>query len=233
MNEFTGKRAVVTGGTRGIGAAIAQRLREEGAEVLITARSGADEPDFIRADVRTREGIEAIAAAAGEVDILVHNAGGAAPYDSASAIPDEVWQDALDLNYLASVRLNALLVPGMQNRGDGRIVHISSAATLTPMGPFLHYTAAKAALENYSRGLALELAPAGIRVNTVSPGRTATPGGEETRKQWAEDTLPGVPLGRDGLPGDIADAVLFLVSDRASWLTGRNLIVDGGEFPIG
>jgi NAD(P)-dependent dehydrogenase (short-subunit alcohol dehydrogenase family) len=107
------------------------------------------------------------------------------------------------------------------------------------VAPFLHYTAAKAALENYSRGLALELAPFGIRVNTVSPGRVATPGGEATREQWARlEAAPGqtdatatVPLGRDGRPDDIADAVLFLVSDRASWLTGSNLFVDGGEFP--
>lgn len=121
------------------------------------------------------------------------------------------------------------------------IVHVSSAAVLTPVGPFLHYVAAKAALETYSRGLSLELAPSGIRVNTVTPGRVATPGGEETREQWARlDMAPGqtsadatVPLGRDGRPDDIADAVLFLVSDRAGWLTGSNLVVDGGEFPRG
>jgi NAD(P)-dependent dehydrogenase (short-subunit alcohol dehydrogenase family) len=115
------------------------------------------------------------------------------------------------------------------------IVHVSSAAVLTPFGPFLHYTAAKAALENYSRGLALELAPFGIRVNTVSPGRVDTPGGEATREQWARmiegsganDTTP---LGRDGQPDDIADAVLFLLSGRAGWLTGSRLYVDGGEF---
>lgn len=107
------------------------------------------------------------------------------------------------------------------------------------MEPFLHYTAAKAALENYSRGLALELAPFGIRVNTVTPGRVATPGGERTRAQWARlDAAPdrndtAVPLGRDGLPDDIARAVLFLASDRASWLTGSDLVVDGGEFPRG
>ncbi|GAB2705016.1 SDR family oxidoreductase [Nocardia thraciensis] len=104
------------------------------------------------------------------------------------------------------------------------IVHISSAATPTVAPPFLHYTAAKAALENYSRGLAAEL---------------ATPGGEATREQWARiNEGPGQdnsapPLGRDGRPDDIADAVLFLVSDRASWLTGSSLVVDGGEFPRG
>ncbi len=120
-------------------------------------------------------------------------------------------------------------------------MHVSSAAVLTPVGPFLHYVAAKAALESYSRWLSLELAPYGVRVNAVSPGRVATPGGEATRERWArlngapsqtnaDDTAP---LGRDGQPDDIANAVLFLVSGRAGWLTGSNLIVDGSEFPRG
>ncbi|TDD53238.1 SDR family oxidoreductase [Nonomuraea terrae] len=246
--ELAGKRALVTGGSRGIGAAVVRRLLDAGAEVLTTARSAKstvpEGATFVAADVRTRAGAEAVAAAArealGGVDILVHNAGGARPHKDSSAIPDEEWQDALDLNYLASVRLDSLLTPEMRERRSGMIVHVSSAAAPTSVGPFLHYTAAKAALENYSRGLALELAPYGIRVNTVSPGRVATPGGEATREQWARldaaptgQDNPAVPLGRDGQPDDIADAVLFLVSGRASWLTGSNLVVDGGEFPRG
>ncbi|OIJ95476.1 short-chain dehydrogenase [Streptomyces sp. MUSC 14] len=245
--ELKGKRALVTGGSRGIGAAVVRHLLDAGAEVLTTARSATgtvpEGATLVAADVRTRAGSETLAAAAqevlGGVDVLVHNAGGARPYKDASAIPDEEWQDALDLNYLASVRLDSLLVPGMRERRSGTIVHVSSAVVPTPVGPFLHYTAAKAALENYSRGLASELAPFGIRVNTVTPGKVATPGGEATREQWARlDPTQGgntatVPLGRVGQPDDIAHAVLFLVSDRASWLTGSNLVVDGGEFPRG
>ncbi|WP_217142567.1 SDR family oxidoreductase [Streptomyces sp. AC627_RSS907] len=247
--ELSGKRALVTGGSRGIGAAVVRGLLDAGAEVLTTARSATSTvPEgaaFVQADVRTRAGAEALATAArevlGGVDVLVHNAGGARPHKSASDIPDEEWQDALDLNLLASVRLDSLLVPGMRERRSGTIVHVSSAAVPTSAPPFLHYTAAKAALENYSRGLALELAPFGVRVNTVSPGRVATPGGEATRELWARlDAAPGetnaddtAPLGRDGRPDDLAHAVLFLVSDRAGWLTGSNLVVDGGEFPRG
>ncbi|WP_216897692.1 oxidoreductase [Nocardia alni] len=246
--DLAGKRALVTGGSRGIGAAVVRQLLDAGADVLASARSATNTvPEgaaFVPADVRTRAGAEALAAAAqkmlGGVDIVVHNAGGARPYRGSSDIPDEEWQESLDLNYLASVRLDSLLTPGMRERHSGTIVHISSAAVPVPVGPFLHYTAAKAALENYSRGLAGELAPFGIRVNVVTPGRTATPGGEQTREQWArlEDsagqgatTVP--PLGRDGRPDDIAHAVSFLVSEQASWLTGSNIVVDGGEFPRG
>ncbi|MEU1470248.1 oxidoreductase [Streptomyces sp. NPDC005761] len=245
--ELTGKRALVTGGSRGIGAAVVRQLRDAGAEVLTTARSATgalpEGVTFVEADVRTQAGAETLAAAArevlGGVDILVNNAGGAGPFRHTADIPDEEWQNQLDLNYLASVRLDALLAPGMRERRSGTIVHVSSAATPFAPPPFLHYTAAKAALENYSRGLALELAPFGVRVNTVSPGRTGTPGGEATREEWAR-LVPGtgaddsgVPLGRVGRPDDIADAVLFLVSDRASWVTGNILTVDGGEFPRG
>jgi NAD(P)-dependent dehydrogenase (short-subunit alcohol dehydrogenase family) len=244
--EFAGKRALVTGGSRGIGAEVVRRLLDAGAQVITSGRSvRSTTPQgavFVEADVTTPAGVEALAARTqevfGAVDLVVHSAGGARPQKDGVTIPDAEWRDALDLNLLSAVRLNSLLVPGMQERRSGAIVHISTAATTPPAPVFLHYQAAKAALDNYSAGLAATLAPFGIRVNTVSPGRTVTPGGQETREYWealngepaATDTPP---LGRDGEPGDIADAVLFLLSGQASWLTGTNVAVDGGEYPRG
>ncbi|GAB3695572.1 oxidoreductase [Saccharopolyspora tripterygii] len=244
IREFEGKRALVTGGSRGIGAAVVRGLLDAGARVLTTARTARTAPDgaaLVTADVRGRAGIQEVVEAAhdvlGGVDVLVENVGGAQPHEQATAIPDEEWQEALDLNFLASVRLDALLAPGMRERRSGAIVHVSSAAIYSPPPQFLHYAAAKVALETYSRGLAAELAPHGVRVNTVTPGRVVTPGGEQTRSQWArlepgQDAAP-VPLGREGAPEDIANAILFLASDRAEWVTGSKLIVDGGEFHRG
>ncbi|MGW0890708.1 SDR family oxidoreductase [Saccharopolyspora sp. NPDC002578] len=242
--ELKGKRALVTGGTRGIGAAIVRRFVEEGAEVLAAARSVPDTaPEgagYVAADLRTPTGVEEVAAAAlerlGGVDVLVHNAGGAGPHASALAISEDEWQDVLNLNLMSAVRLDALVAPGMRERRSGAIVHISSAAAFPPVPQVVHYTSTKAALENYSRGMTAELAPFGVRVNVVTPGRTDTPGGARNREEIAlmgEGAIefPDVPLGRDGLPEDIAEAVLFIVSDRASWIAGGNLVVDGAEFP--
>lgn len=243
--ELKGKRALVTGGTRGIGAGIVRRLLDAGATVIASARTPV--PDlpadvlFIQADVSKLQGATDLAAQAteklGGVDILINNAGAARPYTGGSlAISDAEWQDALDANYLSSVRLTAALLPGMLERGAGAIVNISSIVALAPPAPLVHYAAAKAALITYAKALATELAPRGVRVNTVSPGNVVSPGADAVRSSIASDLgIPvaamtaGIPLGRAGVPADIAEIVDFLVSDRAAWITGSNFIVDGGQ----
>ncbi|MGH3249659.1 MAG: SDR family oxidoreductase [Trebonia sp.] len=247
--EFAGKRAIVTGGSRGIGAAIVQRLLDGGAAVVTTARNAtADTPKaatFIQGDISTLAGVQAFTTAAlselGGVDIAVNNAGAARTHlGGISSIPDEEWLDALDLNYLSAVRVTSALLPALREAGPGSvIVNISSSAALTPAPPLAHYGAAKAALNAYGKALASELAPAGIRVTTIVPGNVLTPGADAIRQNLADamgvslaDTTAGVPLGRPGDPRDIAEAVAYLASDRAQWVTGVTLTVDGGELPI-
>jgi NAD(P)-dependent dehydrogenase (short-subunit alcohol dehydrogenase family) len=247
--EFAGKRAVVTGGSRGIGAAIVQRLLDGGATVVTTARKATDETPkaatFLDGDISTLAGVQAFATAAlgelGGVDIVVNNAGAArAHLGGIASITDEEWLDALDLNYLSAVRLNNALLPALREAGAGGvIVNISTVAALLPTGPLAHYGAAKAALNAYGKALASELAPAGIRVTTVVPGNVESPGGDAIRQNFADamgvslaDIAASVPLGRPGDPRDIAEAVAYLASDRAQWVTGATLVVDGGEVPV-
>lgn len=242
--EFIGRRALVTGGTRGIGAAIAQRLLDAGAKVVVTARSRGEATPagatFVAGDVTSLEGVKTIAAKAlgvlGGLDILVNNAGGGRAFPQGIAsIPDEEWQSSFALNLFSAIRLTNALLPALRESKAGAIVNISSTAATMPFPAFAPYCAAKAALDTYSRTLALDLAPSGIRVNVVSPGPVTTPGGDETRKAFTEGSgapadafVQYVPLGRLGSTDDVAEVVALLTSDRGTWLTGGNLRVDGG-----
>src|SRR5437867_12252687 len=164
--EFGGKRALVTGGTKGMGEAIVRRLAAGGARVATTARSPLPEgqaPElFVQADISTRGG----------VDILVNNVGGSsAPGGGVLALGDEDWQDTINANLFAAVRLDRGLLPGMLERGSGVIIHITSIQRRLPLfEATLAYAAAKAALTTYSKGLSKEVGPKGVRVNTVAPG---------------------------------------------------------------
>lgn len=242
--ELVGRRALVTGGTRGIGAAIVQRLLDAGAKVVVTARSRGEAMPagavFVAGDVTTVEGVKAIAAEAlgalGGLDILVNNAGGGRPFAAGTAsIPDEEWQACFALNLFSAIRLTNALLPALRESKAAAIVNISSTAATMPFPAFAHYCAAKAALDTYSRTLALEVGPSGIRVNVVSPGPVTTPGGDETRKAFSDATgAPAdafaqyVPLGRLGTTDDVAEVVALLTSERGKWLTGGNIRVDGG-----
>ncbi|MEU4745849.1 SDR family oxidoreductase [Actinosynnema sp. NPDC023658] len=249
--RLAGRRAVVTGGTRGIGAGIVRKLAAEGAVVLTTARSAgvADLPPgvlFTTADVADPDSATRLADEAtrqlGGVDILVNNAGGGQAKPGGSGdIDDKAWQEVLETNLLGAVRLDRALLPGMLERGSGVIIHISSSSAHVPVGPLLHYSAAKAALSNYSKGLAEEVAARGVRVNRVSPGMTetsavdaviddlaASTGGRGDARAALVELIGGIPLGRTGTPEDIANLVAFLVSDEASWITGADYVIDGG-----
>jgi NAD(P)-dependent dehydrogenase (short-subunit alcohol dehydrogenase family) len=247
--DFADKRVIVTGGSRGLGAAIVQRLLDGGATVVATARRATDETPtaatFIQGDIGSLGGVQTFVAAAlaelGGLDIVVNNAGAARAHTGGIAsIPDEEWLDALAVNYLSAVRINNAVLPALREAGAGSaIINISSGAALTPAPPLAHYGAAKAALNAYGKALAAELAPAGIRVATISPGNVLTPGADVIRQNFADaqgvslhQTTAGIPLGRPGDPRDIAEAVAYLASDRAQWITGANLIVDGGELPV-
>jgi NAD(P)-dependent dehydrogenase (short-subunit alcohol dehydrogenase family) len=249
--EFKDRSALITGGTRGIGKGIADRLRAGGAEVLVAARSvpaGEAVDDVVVADVGTADGIATLAAAAldrlGGVDILVHNVGGSGQYDgSAVTLTDDDWQSALDHNLLAAVRLDREIVPGMVERGSGAIIHVTSIQRRAPLPTSVPYAAAKAALTNYSKALSNELAPKGIRVNAVCPGFIETEAARAMVEEIAQlngigldeargkivESIGGIPLGAPGSAADVGELVAFLVSDRAAYITGSEYVIDGGS----
>lgn len=253
--NLQGKRALVTSGTRGAGAATAKLLRDLGATVLTTARNRPDVPedgiDFVATDLTSPEDCATLAEAVrdrlGGVDIVVHMLGGSSsPAGGFAALGDADWMRELNLNLMPAVRLDRALLPDMIARGHGVIIHVSSIQRILPLPEATTaYAAAKAALSTYSKALSKEVSPKGVRVVRVSPGWIETEaairfaerlgteaGGDiEEGKRIIMASLGGIPLGRPSTPEEIANLIAFLASDRAGSITGSELVIDGGTVP--
>lgn len=247
--KIAGRRALVTGASTGIGRAIARGLAAEGTHVAVTARNrakldeladeiaatGAQRPVVVVADIATMDGAATAVAEtlrqSGPVDILINNAGGSRPRDAGTAglTDDEWWEESFALNFSAARRVTERLVPGMKSAGWGRIVTLTGALTqpgVNAAGP------AKAALWSWSRSLSAQLAPHGITVNCIAPGRIKTPQiverlfpTEEARRAEIDQRIP---MGRFGEPEELAALAVFLASDQAGYVTGAQIPVDGG-----
>ena len=244
--SLKGKRAVVAGGSRGIGRSIALAFAQAGAAVSICAR-GRPALDTTAAEIKAL-GVKAhagecdladkaaiatyIAAAAdslGGIDILVNNASGFGAGDD-----EEGWAKGLDIDVMATVRASYAATPFIEKAGGGAILNITSISGYRASARTIPYAAVKAAVINYTMSQGLVLAPKKIRVNAIAPGSIEFPGGMWDKRKTSDpqlynSILRAIPWGRLGRPEEVANAALFLCSDAASWVTGQTLTVDGGQ----
>lgn len=250
-SEFADKRVLVSGGTKGLGRATVERFLAGGARVITAARMIRDPMEgveYVQADLTTAEGSDGLAKAAldrlGGIDILAHVIGGSSsPAGGFAALTDEHWLAELNLNLLATVRLDRFLLPQMLDRGNGTVVHVTSIQSILPLPESTTgYAAAKAALRTYSKSISKEVGPKGVRINSVSPGwimteatrdfleilRTGNGGTIEDARQSVLDALGGIPIGRGAEPAEVADLIAYLASDRAAAIHGAEFVIDGG-----
>lgn len=247
---FAGKTAIVTGATSGIGRATAEAFGRAGATVVLVGRNEAALTEVAdgltrsgalvgacRADITDASSAERIVAAAldlsGGIDVLV-NAAGVIASGTLDATSDEIWDRMLAVNVTAPFRLMRAAAPHLKSR-RGTVINVSSVNGLRSFPGVLAYCVSKAAVDQLTRCAAIELAPLGVRVNAVNPGVTVTnlhrrSGMDEAQyAAFLERSKETHPLGRPGQPEDVADLILFLASDRASWMTGETIPVDGGR----
>ncbi|RWA18864.1 short-chain dehydrogenase [Mycolicibacterium elephantis DSM 44368] len=233
--ELTNHTALITGGTGGIGLACARLFAAEGASVLITGRdrdrghaaAEAIGARFIQADLSDLDAVKSLVRQAGDVDILVNNA---ASFPGAPTIEQDIdsFEKTFDTNVRGAYFLASGLVPGMLDRGHGCIVNVTSMVASKGVPGASTYSASKAAVESLTRTWAAEFGGHGIRVNSVAPGPTKTEGVAAEWGETNEELGRALPLGRTADPEEIAAAVLFLASPRASFITGSTLHADGG-----
>lgn len=233
--ELAGRRALVTGGTAGIGLEAARLLATAGADVVITGRDrdrgAAAEAQlgvrFVAADLSDVESVSALVAQCGDVDVIVNNA---ASFPGALTVDQDLasFERTFDTNVRGTYFLVAALVPGMLERGGGSIVNVTSMVAFKGVAGASTYSASKAAVESLTRTWAAEFGPRGVRVNSVAPGPTATEGVVAEWGDTNEELGRALPLGRTAKPAEIAEAILFLASPRSSFITGSTLHADGG-----
>jgi NAD(P)-dependent dehydrogenase (short-subunit alcohol dehydrogenase family) len=244
--KLEGKVAVVTGGAQGIGHAIATGLAVEGARIVIADLKGADEaaasfPDGvgIAADVSSEADVERLATEAvercGGVDVLVNNAGlyASLAMRPFGEIPLEEWRRVMDVNVASMFLMCRALVPRMRQRGGGAIVNISSGTPFRGVPFLLHYVTSKGAIVAFTRALAKELGPDGIRVNCVAPGFTMSAGVEanpEVVEKLRDVSIAARTIQRDQVPEDVVGAVVFLAGPDAAFVTGQTMVIDGGQY---
>lgn len=250
--QLKGLRAVVTGGTLGLGAAVVRALVDAGARVATSARKAPEAPvdgaSYILADLTTADGVKTLADSVlkewGGVDLLINVLGGShAPTGGFAALTDDHWLSELSLNLLPAVRLDRELVPSMLAQGSGVVIHVSSIQRVLPLpDATTAYAAAKGALTTYSKALSREITPKGVRVLSVAPGWIMTEASEDFAKRVGADAgtdyeggrkiimdaLGGIPVGRAATPQEVADLIVFLASPRSASSAGFEYRIDGG-----